>query len=59
MAQRDPAAQGNLPGINLTKGAAAADGRIMAFARADIAVNRLLNLTLEFLRTCEPRSRIV
>ena len=29
----------------------------MAFARADIAVNRLLNLTLEFLRTCEPRSK--
>ena len=59
MAQRDPAAQRNLPGINLTKGEDAAGGRIMAFARADIAVNRLLNLTLEFSRTCEPRSRIV
>jgi hypothetical protein len=31
----------------------------MAFARADIAVNRLLYLTLEFFPTYEPRSRIV
>jgi hypothetical protein len=29
----------------------------MAFARAAIAVNHLLKLTLEFLRTCEPRSK--
>ena len=59
MAQRDPAAQGNLPGINLTKGEVAAGGGIMVFACADIAVNRLLNLTLEFFPTYEPRSRIV
>ena len=59
MAQRDPAAQRNLPGINLTKGEVAAGGGIMIFACADIAVNRLLNLTLEFFPTYEPRSRIV
>jgi len=59
MAQRDPAAQRNLPGINLTKGKVAAGGGIMVFACADIAVNRLLNLTLEFFPTYEPRSRIV
>ena len=59
MAQRDPAAQRNLPGINLTKGEVAAGGGIMVFACADIAVNRLLNLTLEFFPTYEPRSRIV
>ena len=59
MAQRDPAAQGNLPGINLTKGEVAAGGGIMVFACADIAVNRLLNLTLEFFPTYEPHSRIV
>jgi hypothetical protein len=55
MAQRDPAAQGNLPGINLTKGEDAAGGRIMDFARADIAVNRLLNLTLQF---CSDSNRV-
>ena len=59
MAQRDPAAQGNLPVINLTKGEAAADAGGMAFARAAIAVNRSLKLTLQFLLRCEPRSRIV
>jgi hypothetical protein len=29
----------------------------MAFARAAVAVNHLLKLTLEFLRTREPRSK--
>jgi hypothetical protein len=53
--QRDPAAQGNLPGINLTKGEDATAGRIMALARADIAVNRVLNLVLEF---CEDTNRV-
>ena len=55
--QRDPAAQGNLPGINLTKDELAAGGGTMAFARAAVAVNHLLKLTREFLRTREPRSK--
>jgi hypothetical protein len=59
MAQRDPAAQGNLPGINLTKGEDAAGGRIMDFARADIAVNRLLKPNPPILLRFEPRSRII
>jgi len=57
--QRDPAAQENLPGINLTKDELAAGGGTMVFARAAVAVNHLLKLTLEFRAHANRVRRVV